>query len=555
MTTLKKDLAKYQPRTEQQDCLDFIEKTLEEKPNTKFFLLDLPTGIGKSYLALMIAELYTKRNFGARFDIITNSKLLQDQYSSTFQSINDLKGKENYECETYGCSCAQGSEFARLNKKPCSDCPHSSARDSFINGKISLTNFYLFILYSLYMPKVLESRGSNILIVDECHTLDTVISDFISIKITETILKRLQISDKETIKRLKEVKTIESYVEFLEYLAGEIPSTIDQIEGSLSSEKRSVVSDKRDNRVSKVLGGKSNDIKMMQLVTDLQQYQSKIQIFLKEYKADPHNWVLESQYNEKTRQNELSLEPIWAYNYLDQYIFSRYDAVFLMSGTILDKNLFCQLNGLDVQSTVYYSIPSPFPDKNRPIYYMPLGKMSYAAKENTFKNYIPFIGRLLNKYKDSKGIIHTNSFELSNWIQKSIDNPRLVFHESSNKDEVLQAHFNTKEASVIVSPSMDTGVSFDDDKARFQIVAKVPYPSLASQKNKMRQKINPDWYAYRTVQSILQIFGRVVRSSSDQGDTIIIDGSFGDVMKYSSHYIPQYIQRVIQRIDVKIPVK
>lgn len=555
MTTLKKDLAKYQPRAEQQACLDFIEKTWTEKPNTKFFLLDLPTGVGKSYLALMIADLYTKKNFGARFDIITNSKLLQDQYSSTFKSINDLKGKENYECETYGSSCAQGAEFGRLNKKPCDGCPHTVARESYINGKISLTNFYLFILYSLYMPKILENRGSNVLIVDECHTLDTIISDFISIKITETILKRLQINNKEVIKMLKSVKTIDNYVEFLEVLLAEIQPTIDQIEGSLSNEKRSAVSDKRDNRVSKVLGGKSNDVSMMQLVTDLQQYQSKITIFLKEYKDDQYNWVLESQYNEKTRQSELSLEPIWAYNYLDKYIFSRYEAVFLMSGTILDKNLFCQLNGLDVQSTVYYSIPSPFPDQNRPIYYMPLGKMSFKNKEDTFKNYVPFINKILAKYKDSKGIVHTNSFELASWIQKGLDNPRLVYHDSSNKDEVLQAHFNTKEATVIVSPSMDTGVSFDDDRARFQVVAKVPYPSLASQKNKMRQKINPDWYSYKTVQNLLQIFGRLVRSNTDKGDTIIIDGSFGDVMKYSSHYIPSYVQRVIQRIDVKIPIK
>jgi Rad3-related DNA helicase len=555
MSTLKKDLAKYEPRSEQKNCLDFIEKKLTEKPDTKFFLLDLPTGIGKSYFALMIADYFSNKNISSRFDIITNSKLLQDQYSSTFKSINDLKGKENYECETYGCSCAQGSEFARLNKKQCTYCPHSDARESYINGKISLTNFYLYILYALYNPKILETRGSKVLIVDECHELDSIMSDFISIKITESVLKKLQLGDSSTIKKLKSVKTIESYVEFLEYLQGEIPSVIDQIEGSLSNQKRDAISDKRDNRVSKVLGGKSTDIKTMQIITDLTQYQSKISIFLKEYKADPHNWVLESTYNEKTKQNELSLEPIWAYDYLDRYIFSKYDKVFLMSGTILDKNLFCQLNGLDVTSAEYYSIPSPFPIENRPIYYMPLGKMSFKSKEDTFKNYVPFINKLLSKYKDVKGIIHTNSFELANWINKDVNNPRLVFHDSSNKDEVLKAHFDTKAASVIVSPSMDTGVSFDDDKARFQIVAKVPYPSLASQKNKMRQKINPDWYSYKTVQNLLQIFGRVVRSSTDKGDTIIIDGSFTDVMKYSSHYIPSWVQKAVQRIDVKIPAR
>ena len=128
----------------------------------------------------------------------------------------------------------------------------------------------------------------------------------------------------------------------------------------------------------------------------------------------------------------------------------------------------------------------------------------------------------------------------------------MVYHDSSNKDDVLKAHFDTEEPTVIVSPSMDTGVSFDDDKARFQIIAKVPYPSLASQKNKLRQKNNPDWYAWKTVSGIIQMTGRTVRSTDDYADTIIIDGSFGDVIKHSSHFMPDWIQGAITRINVKV---
>ena len=263
---------------------------------------------------------------------------------------------------------------------------------------------------------------------------------------------------------------------------------------------------------------------------------------------------METSYNEKLRQKELSLEPIWAYDYLDKYVFSKYDMVFLMSGTILDKNLFCQLNGLDVSKAVYYSIESPFPLKNRPIYYMPVGKMSFKQKEETFERYIPYIKKLLDKYSTSKGVIHTNSFELSNWIQKSIKDKRLIFHDSTNKDEMLRMHCESKLPTVIVSPSMDTGVSFDDDLARFQIIAKVPYPTLGSQKNKMRQINNPDWYAWKTVSGIIQMSGRPVRSNRDYADTIIIDGSFGDVMKHSSHFLPNWIQNAIKRINIKLPV-
>jgi ATP-dependent DNA helicase DinG len=551
-----KDLNKYTPRKEQQECLNFIDSEYKKNKENKFFLLNLPVGVGKSHLALMIADWYSKNvNSAARYDVITNSKILQDQYVDTYSSINDLKGKENYECSQYACSCAQGQEFNRLNKTSCEACPHSGARDGFISGKISLTNFYLYILYQLYTPKFLQSRGANVLIVDESHEFDDVMSDFITIKITETVIKRLKFSNEtDLLKRLKSVSTISAYIQFLEYLQGEIVQTINDVEKSLLSSKRSARADKRENKVNKVIGGKNPDIKLMQIVSDLQQYQSKVDIFLKEYKENPNNWVLESNYNEKTKQKELSLEPIWAFDYLDKYVFSKYDMVFLMSGTILDKNLFCQLNGLDVTKAVYYSIESPFPLKNRPIYYMPIGKMSYKQKEETFKNYVPIIQRILKKYPDQKGIIHTNSFELASWISRDVKDPRLVYHDSSNKDEVLQEHYNSNKPTVLVSPSMDTGVSFDDDKARFQVIAKIPYPSLASQKNKLRQKMNPDWYTWKTISGLIQMSGRAVRSSEDFADTIIIDGSFSDILKYSGDLFPQWFQDAIKKVSVKINV-
>jgi Rad3-related DNA helicase len=552
--SLKKDLNLYKPRKEQKEAIAFIDSEYQKNKLTKFFLLNLPVGSGKSHLALMIADWYRKNvTKMSRVDIITNSKILQDQYADTYESIADLKGKDNYECESYSCSCAQGGEFNRLNKTSCESCPYSFARENYISGGISLTNFYLYILYAIYNPKLMENRGARVLIVDEAHDFDDVMSDFISIKITDNVVKKFKFSNEyDILKKLKSVNSISDYVEFLKYLNGEIVTTTEDMERGMSSVPRNIKSDKRDLKISKVLKTKNTDVRVMNLVTDLKQYQLKIEVFLKEYKDNPNNWVLESNWNEKMKSKELSLEPIWAYDYLDKYVFSNYDMVFLMSGTILDKNLFCQLNGLDVTKASYYSITSPFPLKNRPIYYMPLGKMSFKSKEDTFKRYIPYLQKLLDKYKNKKGIIHTNSFELAKWIENSVKDPRLVFHDSSNKDEILRMHMESEEPTVIVSPSMDTGVSFDNDSARFQIIVKVPYPSLASQKNKMRQKHNPDWYAWKTVSGLIQMTGRPVRSNIDYADTIIIDGGFGDVIKHSSQFLPDWIQEAIKRINVKI---
>ena len=173
--SLKSDLIKYTARKEQQDCLKFIE----ENKNNKFFLLELPTGSGKSHLAMMISEWYTSKiDKGAKVDIITAGKILQDQYDDTYESVNNLKGKENYECSQYACSCANGKEFNRLNKTSCEFCPYDDAKGSFISGKVSLTNFYLYLIYALYNNGVMDRRKANVLVVDECLHPDTEITLF-----------------------------------------------------------------------------------------------------------------------------------------------------------------------------------------------------------------------------------------------------------------------------------------------------------------------------------------------------------------------------------------
>jgi Rad3-related DNA helicase len=552
--SIKSDLNKFISRPDQEETLNFIKKTKNDKPNTKFFLLNLPPGVGKSHLAVMISDWYTTQiDRTSKVDIITAGKILQDQYDDTYESIKNLKGKENYSCGQYACPCAQGKEFNKLNKTKCEDCPYDYAKNSFIGGKVSLTNFHLYLIYSVYSRTLLDQRSAKLLIVDECHELEDVMSDFVSIRMTENTIKKYKFgNESEILNNFRKVSNITNYVEFLKYIHQEIIRNIESVEAAMSDTDRPKKQDKRDLRLSNVLGtGPSGDIKLMQMISDMKQFQLKVEIFLKEYLENQHNWVLETTRNEKTGQTELSMEPIWASDYLDKYVWSQYDMVVMMSGTILDRNIFSDLNGFDVDRSVYYSIASPFPKENRPIYYMPLGKMSYTKKEDTFKNYVPYLHKLFKKYEMKKGIIHTNSFEISRWIEKDVSNGRLVFHDSSNKEERLRHHLESKDPTIFVSPSVGTGVSFDHEKSRFQIISKIPYPSLSSQKNKLRQKNNPDWYAWKTCALLIQMAGRSIRSKTDFADTIILDGSFSDILRYSSKFIPDWFQEAIKKIEVK----
>jgi len=559
MSLLSDDLIKYTPRKEQQNALDFI-KSHKTDPNntTKFFLMDIPTGIGKSHLSMMISDFYLREvNSLSKVDIITAGKILQDQYGSTYGSLSNLKGMDNYECKSYSTSCLNGKEFNKLNKTTCDFCPYEISKNKYLSGPISLTNFQLYLIYSIRKAKEegyanVDVKEKRLLIVDEAHNLHDVMSDFISVKITDSSISKLNLSNEyEVAKKFKSVSSIEKFVEFLKYLVDEMNETSNRINESMSSSDRSVISDKRDLKVSKIVGGEKNsDMKSMAVLQEIIQQKTKIDFLLSEYTGNKNNWIMESSYNENLKQKEMSIEPIWASNFLEKFVWSKYDMVILMSGTILDKKLFSDINSIDETKSVYYSIESPFPSKNRKIYYMPIGKMSYDKKINTFKKCVPYIEKILKKYKDVKGVIHTNSFELSNWIKRDVSNNRLIFHETSDRDDKLRMHMESSKPLVFVSPSVDTGVSFDGDKSRFQVIAKIPYPSLASKKNQVRLKNNPNWYAYKAVSGVIQMCGRSVRSRLDYADTIIIDASFSDLLRYNSHMFPDWFQRSIKKVDV-----
>ena len=74
--SLKKDLDRFTLRKEQKEVLNFIQDEYNKNPLNKFFLLDLPTGVGKSVLALNLVNWYRKNvNKMAKVDIITSNKL------------------------------------------------------------------------------------------------------------------------------------------------------------------------------------------------------------------------------------------------------------------------------------------------------------------------------------------------------------------------------------------------------------------------------------------------------------------------------------------------
>lgn len=525
-------LLKYAPRPNQISAFDFTKKSIMD--NKKYILIDSPVGSGKSFLSMMIMDWYKQHyNPSACFDLLTNSKLLQEQYTRDFEFIKSLWGKENYECEQHGSNCGQGKEFNELLGKKCDECPYDLAKLEFFFGEVSLTNFHMFLTYKMFAPFAWE-RKARVLIIDEASEFEDVYCDFITNKISKVLLIRNGISTREAERIMMEAKN---------------HKTLDRCMAFIEEKIMPVFKATRLRLKAEVVDSSEQSKKLLKTISSLENNITKFQACISEYKKDSSNWAYEHTTSNKD-EFEFTVQPIWAYPYLNNTVWKDYDHIIFMSGTILDRNLFCELNGLDENLTSYISIPSTFPPENRPIYYFNIGKMSYKTKHETFKKQIKLVDRILKKHKSDKGIIHTVNYELAQWVnEQAADNSRLLLHDSKNRQETLDRHYNSNLPTVLCSPSMNFGVDLKDSYSRMQIILKMPYPNLQSEKIKRRMESKPMWYIYATIIDLIQGYGRSVRSETDYAQTYILDSCFSDVLRRGGKFLPKYFKEAIINVS------
>lgn len=537
----------FEPRKQQIEMLNFTADSINHAK--KFILLNAPTGVGKSYYVVMFINWYLNNiHNDAKFDIITNSKVLQEQYIKDFKFICNLKGRSNYRCDKFDTDCEKGMELCTALKENCDKCPYIKQREAWIKSQNGLTNFHLFNTFAMYNPDKLNKKDceARVLIIDEAHDFEAVFSNFITVKISGRLLKKYGFVAKEIEeidKRISKLNTLDKCVDFFKFFF---------------LKKISDLYEKFEKEISSGVNNKRN-IEITKYMTHIMGHKERFNNFINDYESNPkdkninpkENWVLDINKNDKNTFGsgiELTISPVWVHKYLPEYIWSKFDHIIFMSGTILNKKMFSFINGLNPKITSFMSMNSPFKIKNRPVYYVKCGKMTYKEKKETFKTQKKYIEKIIEKHKKDKGIIHTTTYEFSQWIQESIFNKRLIFHENTDRQERLEEHLNKDKATIMVSPSMHTGVDLKDHLSRFQIIMKIPYPNISSNKIKQRQKTNSEWYNWKTMVDLIQALGRSVRSDDDYAFTYILDSSLSSLLKYNGHLIPRYITNAIKEI-------
>jgi Rad3-related DNA helicase len=245
---------------------------------------------------------------------------------------------------------------------------------------------------------------------------------------------------------------------------------------------------------------------------------AKVLLFLDNLSPD---WQLDNT------DGRLTWRPLWLTPELaNDFFWNKGQKFILMSASFYPKHVLAKTLGLDVDDLDYYSVPSTFPVSNRPVYVTPVANMTAKTVDKELPKLVEEIKRICDLRPDVKGIIHAVSYKLSNDLVRMLGGGRYITHNGQNRQEVLKAYIESPNPDILISPSLERGVSLQDDLCRLIIIAKAPYLSLGDKIVRARLysgKLGQDHYTATMLLSILQMCGRGVRSADDYAETFILD--------------------------------
>lgn len=539
------DFKKYFPydevRPEQERVLTEIAKNWDNK---KYFILQCDVGTGKSGIAK------TAANWSDSSFIITETKQLQQQYVDDFSYENNMvsiKGKANYQCNRNGrLSCENGPcTLRKLDSglPPCMNtCKYYSLRKKALASPIVLTSYaYIFRAFDcvgFWKPR-------QLMVFDECHLIEDQLINFATFEVNPQQLdKQYGLFDNEKNQaELMKAFTDTGWTDENESRFNKIY----QLVADKRNELFDMMKEEMGDEDPEDLDEDSLDIlsKTHRLYYDIDKFYKKMGLFFTMSKKD---WIIAPNATDGalscTPLNVDSLFKKSCNNWADKFIF--------MSATILDTDGFIKELGIDPGECLVLKMGSTFDPEKSPIYYMPCGSMNYQNIDDSLPKACRTVDFLLTKKPEEKGIIHTGSYKVANKIWKDFEHIRKNNHdrflikatdEISNQN-LLKVHERSKN-TVLLSPSMTTGVDLKDDLSRFQIVVKMPFASLADPRTKKKSEIDPNWYVCQMLKNLVQACGRSTRSADDYSTTYILDSSFKYWVKRYEKWLPEsFLKRI-----------
>lgn len=533
------------PRPQQEEAFKKIDNIFSS--GKKYAIVNLPTGSGKSHIGVSMARasssidderrhivenygIYKKDKNGSHIHedlflnnhpfgafILTVTKSLQDQYQSLFPELITVKGKSNYMCAVDNNLTVNFAPclFSPKLKQECFDknrCPYYKIRNEALIKQDSILNYKAFF----NLPEFLRKR--EFYICDEASEIEDELISQYTVNISYAFLqsenidfKKLISDDSEKAKHWLQDIFIQLKNEWLDL----------KYKTSLMSNKKNTPS--------------GLFFKQMQRLGRYTELINTLTIVLERW--DECEYLVEKKDREQVVFVPYDIKPA------AQYIFNGASKILMMSATISNAEEFAKSLGIKKDEYEFVEIPSTFDSKKSPIYCSTQYNLSYKNLERDLPKIAKLAVDICDKHKGEKGIIHTHTNQITEALKKKTkNNPRFLFREVGLTNEnIIEEHRERKsEDTILVSPSLDTGISLDGDLGRFQIILKAPYLPLGSKRIKKMFECNPKHYIMKMLNTLIQMSGRCTRSIEDHSTTYILDGTAVKAILTNKHHLPKH---------------
>jgi len=489
------------------------------KQGKRFVVIEAPTGSGKSAIGVTLA-----RDAGSAY-LLTAQKLLQEQYLRDFPDLALMKGRANYRCLVAPTHAAAAPCIAGRKFPECDDCPYFLAKDAAMAADNALMN------YAYYLAELNYSGGfgkRELLVLDEAHNAEAALMGFVEVTLSDVQLRRVGIPE-----RIPSAFDDLEFFDFAEDLMPLLRGRSRELEGELKKNKLPA------------------DVALESLAHKQWLDNQFARLELLTYSREEENveWVVERTAGADGQR--LTFKPVKVSAFAEPLLFGFGERVLMLSATILDPPTYLRSLGVHPDEAEVIAVASEFPPENRPIYPRPTARLTRHYLERDLPKLVAEITELLESHPDDKGIIHAHTYKIAAYIARSLPKrhqARLVTHYSAEgRDDALEKHVRSRRPTVLLTPSMTEGIDLAGDLSRWQVICKLPYPYLGDPQIARRKELDPTWYDWRTCLTVVQAYGRSVRSAEDFAVTYVLDADFPNFVKRQQRRLPGWFLEAIQK--------
>lgn len=516
----------------------------------KYFFVDAPVGVGKTYIALAIAE-KLKQSY-----ILTSTKMLQEQYERDSAKVVNLQGRSNYTCTvdtafTTDAAPCMGDRGLVRKCRDAGTCPYFKQKDMAVAAQMMITNYmYLFNAAQADDDDNPWGKRSSV-IMDEAHELPHHLVNYAETDLNlNVLLSKFEIGSNEWEITEDSDSNHQLLLVVKEQIELRIADLLERAE-NLFNNSNGISSNLRDSTVNKIGRKMAEKVKSLNgQISELRSIWTRLDIW-SNTRGDA-SWLETPD----VAENAIKLSPLSASHLFDSTMQHLGEKFVFMSATIGPPEVFARELGLDMSKVCIIKVDSEFEADKSPIVYKPSGRLSYAHIDNSMPKIVDAVNEIMEKHKGEKGIIHTGNYRIAGNIVDGVKtkfNKRMLsrdmygddFKSRQSNGRLLDKHYQSSADTVLVSPSMTTGVDLKGDLSRFQIIVKLPYLSLADPRIKAKSDMDSEWYRTQMWLSLLQSTGRSTRSEDDYAVTYILDSGFEYVFNQDAHQLPVwFIDRI-----------